>query len=35
MHFPKPTLLRKGRVLEVVRRNPKVRCDMVANHMRA
>ena len=29
MHFPKPTFLSKGRVLEIVWLNHKVRCDVV------
>lgn len=35
MHLPKPTLLRKGRVLEVVRFNREVRGDVTADHLRA
>ena len=33
MHFPKPTFLIERRILEVVRLNPKVRGDMVADHL--
>lgn len=32
MHLPQPTLLREGRVLEVIRLNHKVCCDVVADH---
>jgi hypothetical protein len=32
MHFPKPTFLREGRILEIVRFNDKIRCDVVAEH---
>jgi len=33
MHLPQPTLLGKGRVLEVISLNHKIRRDVVADHL--